>query len=130
MLGISPQELLALLSARDQDMVMESCETTTSDEGIRRTLRPEQLGQLLDRSELYEKWDQDRRRRKRMEDGKEDEGDEEEEEEKEEEEEEEEEEDAEVDAGEGEGEGGVRSQNGGVFRIVETTVGVQAEDLL
>ena len=124
MLGISPQELLALLSARDQDMVMESCETTTSDEGIRRTLRPEQLGQLLDRSELYEKWDQDRRRRKRMEDGKEDEGDEEKKEE------EKEEEDAEVDAGEGEGEGGVRSQNGGLFRIVETTVGVQAEDLL
>ena len=123
MLGISPQELLALLSARDQDMVMESCETTTSDEGIRRTLRPEQLGQLLDRSELYEKWDQDRRRRKRMENGKEDGGDEKEEEEEKEEEDE-------VDAGEGEGEGGRRSQNGGLFRIVETTVGVQAEDLL
>ena len=122
MLGISPQELLALLSARDQDMVMESCETTTSEEGIRRTLTRDQLGQLLDRSELYEKWDQDRRRRKRMEDGVE----EEEEEEEEEQVKEKEEEDEEVDAREG----GVQSQKGGVFRIVETTVGVQADDLL
>ena len=119
MLGISPQELLALLSARDQDMVMESCETTTSEEGIRRTLTRDQLGQLLDRSELYEKWDQDRRRRKRMEDGVEEEEEQVKEKEKE-------EEDEEVDAREG----GVQSQKGGVFRIVETTVGVQADDLL
>ena len=108
MLGISPQELLALLSARDQDMVMRTTDWIISDENLRRTLTDEQLDKLLDRSDLYDKWDQDRRRRKRMEEGLPLE-------------EEEVEEKSSVDE---------ESKNESVFSIVETTVGVQADDLV
>ena len=91
---------------------MRTIDWELSDENLRRSLTTEQLDKLLDRSDLYDKWDRDRRRRKRMEEGLplEEEGEEEEEEEM--------------------GAVNEESQKDAAFSIVETTVGVQADDLV
>merc|ERR1719447_2487779 len=69
--AISPQELLDLLQSRDQDMEIRTSKTRTTKEKVNWTLSEKECDQLLDRSDLYVKWEEDRKQRRREKEAKE-----------------------------------------------------------
>jgi len=64
--AISPQELLTLLQSRDQEMEIRTSNTRVSKGNVRWTLTDKECDQLLDRSDLYVRWEEERKSRKRL----------------------------------------------------------------
>jgi len=113
--AISPQELLSLLQSRDQDAEIRTSKTRVSKGNVNWTLTERECDQLLDRSDLYVRWEEDRKARKLASDSRAKTKDE---------------------RDEAEAENSIASSHEqlkptmkGVFTVVETSSGLSAEDL-
>jgi len=115
--AISPKELLELLQSRDQEMEIRTSKVRASKGNVNWTMSEAECDQLLDRSDLYVRWEEDRKRRSAAQ---------------------KEDDDAEAAADEENRRTEMEAEpvdrpavsGNGIFAVVETTCGVSADDLV